>query len=288
MTGCEGQDWASYQSATPSTTGLAFAAVKATESTTYTNSRYTAQVAHARAAGLLVIHYHFARPGSMLAQVAYFLKQAQVKPTDVLCLDWEDAGVSGADKDSWLKAVQKQAPGHRVILYCNRDFWLNRDTTSFAGDGLWIADPSAAKGSPRITAPWLIHQYSSAGGIDRDYSHLTGAQLKTWAASTTPTPTPEDDVALTADDKTWLASAIKTASFSGVWATDAIKAPADAPDIKTNPTWQAQSVLTDIQAHVRAAAPVTLTDDQLAALAAKVAPVVAEQLAELLAARLQS
>ncbi|BBB01086.1 putative hydrolase [Actinacidiphila reveromycinica] len=290
MTGCEGQDWASYQSSTPSTTGLAFAAVKATESTTYTNSRHAAQVAHARAAGLVIIHYHFVRPGSMAAQIAYFLKQAVVQTGDVLCLDWEDTGVSGADKDTFLKALQKAAPGHRVILYCNIDFWKTRDTTSFAADGLWIADPSAAKGSPRITAPWLMHQYSEAGGIDRDYCNLTATQLRAWAAGTTPTP--EDDVALTTDDINKIAAA--------VWAADVIPAarpPHANDDYKTNPTWTAKY---GVQAAVEAArtacdvAPVALTDAQVTALGAQLAgsatfaTAVAEQVADLLAQRLQS
>jgi len=64
--------------------------------------------------------------------------------------------------------------------------------------------------------------------------------------------TQEDDVALTDADKTWIANAIKTNSFAGVWNTDAIGAPADAGDVKTNPTWAAQSILKDIQARVRA------------------------------------
>ncbi|WP_460071062.1 hypothetical protein [Streptomyces sp. YKOK-I1] len=40
--------------------------------------------------------------------------------------------------------------------------------------------------------------------------------------------------------------------YNAVWKTDAMAAPTDAPDIKTNPTWQAASVLRDIQTRVRA------------------------------------
>ncbi|WP_405391049.1 N-acetylmuramoyl-L-alanine amidase [Streptomyces sp. NBC_01102] len=40
--------------------------------------------------------------------------------------------------------------------------------------------------------------------------------------------------------------------YDAVWKTDAISGPADAADHKTNPTWQAQSILKDIQARVRA------------------------------------
>lgn len=178
----KGIDVASYQSATYSTTGLAFVVVKATEGTGYVNPRHAAQVAHARTAGLVVGHYHFVRPGSLTAQAAYFLQHAAAKAGDFLALDWEDTGVSNADKDNWIKRVQSSAAGHRVLLYCNRDFWLNRDHTSFCGDGLWIADPDASGGHPRVQHAWTFHQYSSSGGIDHDLGNFASkAALKSWA-----------------------------------------------------------------------------------------------------------
>ena len=179
----KGIDVASFQSSTYSTTGLAFVMVKATEGTSYVNPRHAAQVAHARAAGLVVGHYHFSRPGSLTAQATYFLKHAAAKAGDILAFDWEDTGVSGTDKDNWIKHVQASAAGHRVVLYCNRDFWLNRDHTSFAGDGLWIADPDASAGHPRVEHAWTFHQYSSSGGLDRDLGNFASrAALGTWAA----------------------------------------------------------------------------------------------------------
>jgi hypothetical protein len=179
----KGIDVASYQSSTFSTTGLSFVMVKATEGSGYRNSRHAAQVAHARAEGMVVGHYHFVRPGSMSAQAAYFLQHAGAKAGDVLALDWEDSGVSGTDKDRFIKDVQKSASAHRVLLYCNRDFWLNRDTTSFCGDGLWIADPGADAGHPRVQHAWTIHQYSSTGGLDRNVGNFANkAALQSWAA----------------------------------------------------------------------------------------------------------
>lgn len=40
--------------------------------------------------------------------------------------------------------------------------------------------------------------------------------------------------------------------FDAVWRTDALAAPSDAPDRKTNPNWQPQSILRDVQNRVRA------------------------------------
>lgn len=58
-----------------------------------------------------------------------------------------------------------------------------------------------------------------------------------------PAPAPQEDP---------LAGMTKQDIFDAVWKTDAIAAPADAADAKTNPNWQAQSILKDVQARVRA------------------------------------
>jgi hypothetical protein len=187
----KGIDIASYQGADYSTAGLAFVVVKATEGTSYINPKHNAQIATGRAAGLVVGHYHFVRPGDIVAQAAYFLAHAAPKTGDVLVLDWEDHGVSSADKDTFIKAIRTAAPHHRVLLYCNRDFWLTRDTSGFCGDGLWIADPGAPAGHPRVEHPWVMHQYSEAGGVDRDVaSFANAAALRTWAAKDTKPPAP--------------------------------------------------------------------------------------------------
>ncbi|WP_405747869.1 N-acetylmuramoyl-L-alanine amidase [Streptomyces canus] len=62
-------------------------------------------------------------------------------------------------------------------------------------------------------------------------------------ATLTAGPTQEDDP---------MAGMTKQDIFDAVWKTDAITAPSDAVDVKTNKTWQAQSMLRDIQARVRA------------------------------------
>ncbi|MER6235964.1 N-acetylmuramoyl-L-alanine amidase [Streptomyces clavifer] len=48
-----------------------------------------------------------------------------------------------------------------------------------------------------------------------------------------------------------MAGMTKQDIYDAVWKTDAIGAPADAADAKTNKTWQAQSILKDLQARVR-------------------------------------
>ncbi|MFC8282944.1 peptidoglycan recognition protein family protein [Streptomyces cyaneofuscatus] len=48
-----------------------------------------------------------------------------------------------------------------------------------------------------------------------------------------------------------MAGITKKDIFDAVWKTDSIGGPADAADHKTNPTWQAQSILKDVQTRVR-------------------------------------
>jgi hypothetical protein len=184
----KGQDWSAYQAAHPTTAGLSFAFIKATEGTTYVNPRMADQAAWARKNGLIVGFYHFARPGSMKAQAQFFSEKAAIKDGDILAVDWEDNGVSCADKDTLLADVKSLRSGHKVVLYCNQYFWKHLDTTSKCGDGLWIADYVTA-GHPRITDHWTFHQYSDTP-VDEDVANFTDiAALKQWANPAAVTPT---------------------------------------------------------------------------------------------------
>ncbi|KOT93807.1 muramidase [Streptomyces sp. NRRL F-5755] len=168
-----------------SATGLDFVIIKATEGRSYINPHQEAQAAKARKAGCVVGFYHFLWPGNIADQAKYFVEKCASVEGDLLAADWERTGggtyASNAQKDQFLKEVKRLRPTHRVLLYCNRDFWLNHDTTSYAGDGLWIADYVSA-GHPRIKADWLFHQYTSRP-LDKDVADFQDrAALKTWAA----------------------------------------------------------------------------------------------------------
>jgi hypothetical protein len=171
-----------------------FVIIKITEGMSYTNSKWTAQRQWARDHGLSVGFYHFARPGSMTDQANRFLDQVNLVPGDHLWFDWEDAGVSSDQKDGWINYVQGRAPGHRVGLYCNTSFWLGRDTSGFAGDGLWIATGRIPAGHPPINATWRIHQYSTEGDYDHDLAQFASrADMIIWAKGS-------ETVALTASE----------------------------------------------------------------------------------------
>ncbi|MDJ1136206.1 GH25 family lysozyme [Streptomyces iconiensis] len=179
-----GVDVSSYQPTTYSTKGLDFVFVKATEGTSYINPRMTKQAQRARAAGLVVGFYHFLRPGSMREQARYFVEKCASVEGDPLWADWEDPGVSGADKDAFLSEVkQLRGDTHRVGLYCNVDYWTRRDTTSNAGDALWIAQYNGKPGKPSVQATWKFHQYTSTP-IDTNVGAFADrAALAKWAGA---------------------------------------------------------------------------------------------------------
>lgn len=199
--GIWGQDWSSYQSATPPTNGLSFAFVKITEGLSYTNPEWVSQRNTAKTDGLVFGGYHYPHMGnSVAAEADFFLGKVTWQSGDLICLDWEgyDAANQGvpraqqaAYKDAWLHYVKGKMPHFRVGMYCDVDYWRNVDTSGYYGDFLWIATAGLPAGQPGITAPWLFHQYS-ANGTDHDYCHLASlADLRTWATVTgTPVITP--------------------------------------------------------------------------------------------------
>jgi len=196
----KGIDVASYQPETFATSGLDFVFVKATEGTGYTNPKMAKQAATGRTAGLAVGFYHFLHPGDIKAQAAYFVAKCGALPGEMLVCDWETAPggarATNAEKDAFIKEVKRLRPDHKVGLYANTDYWLHRDTTSYCGDFLWIADPNHPAGSPAIKHAWTFHQYSSSGGFDRNVGKFADrAALKKWAGYPAPALTLEQRVA---------------------------------------------------------------------------------------------
>ncbi|MER0443856.1 glycoside hydrolase family 25 protein [Streptomyces sp. Edi4] len=197
--GIYGQDWASYQSSTPSTSGLSFAFVKVSEGLSYINPRWVSQRDHAKANGLVWGGYHYPNMNnSARAEADYFIDQVDWRPGDVVILDWEgydtaNTGVPKATqrayKDAWLRRAKSRLPHNPVGMYANLDYWWNVDQDGYCADFLWIATAGRAAGDPGIQAPWLFHQYGDSGGLDRDYCHLAStAELRAWALSFQPAP----------------------------------------------------------------------------------------------------
>ncbi|MEU5426824.1 glycoside hydrolase family 25 protein [Streptomyces olivoreticuli] len=238
--GIYGQDWASYQSSAPDTSGLSFAFVKVTEGLSYINSKWVAQRDHAKANGLVWGGYHYPHMANdPRAEADYFLSQVSWEPGDVVVLDWEgyddaNAAVSHtaqADyKDTWLRYVKGQLPHNPVGMYCNTDYWLHVDQSSYYGDFLWIATAGRAAGDPGIAADWLFHQYSD-DGVDRDYCHLASTdELRAWASPSQPGPVSQED-----DMPQWLTGPV---------------APGDQPTVVLVPAGTAWSAYPNRRLHL--------------------------------------
>jgi hypothetical protein len=186
-----GIDVSAYQGADFDTAGNAFTFIKATEGRTYINPKQHDQAQRARDVGEVVGFYHFLWPGDIAAQAAYFVAKCASQAGDILAVDWETTGTgvhaSCAEKDLFIHEVKRLRPGHKVILYCNRDYWTTRNPTGYAGDGLWIADYVTA-GKPRVKAAWRFHQYTSSPLDTNVAAFASKAALQEWASGTVTRP----------------------------------------------------------------------------------------------------
>ncbi|MEU1407104.1 glycoside hydrolase family 25 protein [Streptomyces sp. NPDC005728] len=244
----KGIDVSNYQSSAYSLDGVDFVLVKATQSTSYVNPKHGDQVQRARSNGRVVGHYHYltATPG-MTAQMDYFLAHAAPRPGEVLAVDWEEAGVSCAEKDAAIKYLRSKAGGRRVLLYCSQSYWTGRDTSSYAGDGLWVAQYNGKPGQPSITAPWLLHQYTDSLVDTSVAVFASRAEMAAWAAGEDPDMAFSDtDVAKVADAVVakLLAGggALEGSDLTRIWGADVIPAarpPYANTDYDTNKTWTA-------------------------------------------------
>ena len=172
-------DWAKVRAA-----GKKFAYIKASEHTSFVDDKYATNRSRAKAAGLKVGAYHFARPdigtADAYAEADHFIRTAdwtsgELRPV----LDLEDTGgLSSSALQTWVKAfVQRihDRTGVRAVIYVSPAFWSGKMGNSnwFAKNGydvLWIAHWTTAK-SPSVPAEnwggesWTFWQYTSDGSV---------------------------------------------------------------------------------------------------------------------------
>jgi lysozyme len=193
--------------------GAAFAFVKATESTSYTNPYFADDYAAAHDAGLARSAYHYARPTSDLKtardQADFFVRtagRADQKGDLPLTLDIEQSGgLAPAQLVAWTHAFVDEMTvltSRPVLIYTYPYFWQHAmgDTSDFADLPLWIA--SYRSGGPKEPLPggwssWTFWQYTSSGRIpgiparvDRSKFAGTAEELAALADPTPPTPSP--------------------------------------------------------------------------------------------------
>ena len=198
----QGIDVASYQDpvnwSQVASDGYAFAFIKATEGNYYTNPGYATDFAAAKAAGLLAAGYSFANPydpasnGTAVQQADYLLQNAsysQDGKTLPLVLDLEPSpygngecyGLTTTAMITWIQQFRTEVQntiGKPPIIYTLSTWWsqCTGNTTQFATDPLWIADPNDPA-PPQVGgwSSWTFWQYASGtvngstGATDLDY-----------------------------------------------------------------------------------------------------------------------
>jgi len=147
----------------------------------YVAPAYRAQLARARAAGLLVGHYWMNGDKNGLTPTAaadYFVAQSDIRIGEVVALDIEAidgvAAYTPAQAMEWIQRVQQSYPGLKVLIYLNQNAVNNGDWSAVANAGhpLWVAvwgsNNGAPNGSPQLTrnwSDWAMWQYSSRGVV---------------------------------------------------------------------------------------------------------------------------
>jgi GH25 family lysozyme M1 (1,4-beta-N-acetylmuramidase) len=251
------QDWAAHKKG-----GVVFAFAKASEGERTHDARFATHIKGIKAAGLVPGAYHFAWVNQdVSAEAANYI--AAVKPYAgpgfVHWLDLERrsdgknyAGRSAAQIKAWaakwIALVGAAFPGARVGVYTSgSDLAAGHVPT---GTTVWY--PAYTWGSTAVTyskaeaaarpkpSGWtpLFWQFTSTP-LDRSICYLSPAELRTWAAGTTPQEDP-------------MAGITPADIFDAVWNTDKLPRLPDVPDFKTNPTWAPQTYLRDIDNRVRA------------------------------------
>jgi GH25 family lysozyme M1 (1,4-beta-N-acetylmuramidase) len=180
-------DWAKVAAS-----GKRFAFMKASEDDDFVDDRYQTNRAQAKAKGLFVGAYHFARPElpptdlagdptiDAIAEADHFIDTATPQSGELIpVLDLEQTG--GLDVTNlrlWVRAFLERVherTGVRAAIYVSPSFWSSKmgNDPTFAADGyqtLWIAHWTTAAG-PTLPASnwgglgWTFWQYTSSGTV---------------------------------------------------------------------------------------------------------------------------
>jgi GH25 family lysozyme M1 (1,4-beta-N-acetylmuramidase) len=162
--------------------GKRFVFLKATDGHDFVDPTFVANRAGARANGLSVGAYHFARPdpskGDAAEEARWFVSRARPKPGNLLpVLDLETSqGLDQAGVTMWARrwvAEVRRLTGVTALVYTSPYGWMSRtgDSRALARDGspLWVAHWGVA--SPTLPAGdwagngWRVWQHTSSGHV---------------------------------------------------------------------------------------------------------------------------
>ncbi|MBL1088386.1 MULTISPECIES: lysozyme [Streptomyces] len=175
--------------------GVRFAYVKATESTSYTNPYFAQQYNGSYSADMIRGSYHFATPNtsSGAAQANYFVDHGggwsrdgktlpgaldmEYNPYGATCY-----GLSAAGLVNWMKdwfATYKARTGRDAVIYTSTSWWkqCTGNSSAFGAiNPLWVPRYGSSVGE--LPAGWGFHtiwQYTSTGPTVGDHNRFNGA-----------------------------------------------------------------------------------------------------------------
>ena len=190
--------------------GHTFAWCKATEGSSFRDSRFAANWAGARAAGMVRGAYHFLRSDSDPAgQARHFRNVVGDVRGSMAALDVESSGASrptGAQARAFVAEFRRLTGGHPIVIYTGRWYWRDTIGNPHGADlgPLWHSAYSSAPGAlyggwPRFTF-WQWTSSGSCPGIAGpcDLNQFYGDRAALAVL------TGEDDMPLNDADKAWL------------------------------------------------------------------------------------
>ncbi len=149
--------------------GYEFAFIKATEGATWRGKYFAANLARARAAGMLVAAYHYQRAGNSAQSQVDNIRS--MVPTDVpIVIDVEDGG-GGVDLTRDIINRLRQAGYRSPLLYLPMWYWQKIGSPSLAGlPPLWYSRyPANRAGYASVVweknAGWLNSFWGGYGGL---------------------------------------------------------------------------------------------------------------------------
>lgn len=190
--------------------GITYASIKTTEGSDYVDAAATGHVNGARAAGIRVGGYHFARDTAIHPQVDHFVAHLRARgllnPGSLApMLDMESAELRDNANPfiaSFIARLRAVTGIRKVLVYANLDWWtrvLRPDTWVDDDIYLWIARYNGDPGNPGWQHRRLaLHQHTSSGTVpgipgkvDRDAT-MNGFTLdQLTLGDSTPAPAPQ-------------------------------------------------------------------------------------------------
>lgn len=162
---------------------IEFALIKASEGTSYVDSRLAANVADAKRLGLHIGVYHYARPeyNSAIAEATHFLdvlnRNGVVIGEDVLVLDYEGVAHQYGEKwaREWLDQVYRET-GVKPMIYLSAAYLSKYKSVAEGDYGLWVAKWGA---EPTDVRPWAFKAIWQYNNVDFDKDVFYGT-AETW------------------------------------------------------------------------------------------------------------